>query len=112
ADQLALCLRDEIADLEALGINIVQVDEPALRELLPLRQADRRAYLDWAVAAFRLATAGAESTTQIHTHMCYSQFSDIMPDIKALDADVITIEASRGELALIHDLKTAGYTAD
>jgi 5-methyltetrahydropteroyltriglutamate--homocysteine methyltransferase len=112
ADQLALCLRDEIGDLEGLGIRIVQVDEPALRELLPLRQADRPAYLEWAVGAFRLATAGADSATQIHTHMCYSHFADILPSIKALDADVITIEAARGELALVRDLHGAAYTAD
>ena len=112
ADQLALCLRDEIKDLEDLGIPVVQVDEPALRELLPLRESDHAAYLRWAVDAFRLATAGASSTTQIHTHMCYSQFSDIMPNIKALDADVITIEAARGELALVRDLHQASYTAD
>lgn len=112
ADQLALCLRDEIEDLESLGISITQVDEPALRELLPLRQSDRQEYLQWAIAAFRLATAGASASTQIHTHMCYSQFKDIMADIKALDADVITIEAARGELGLVQDLCRAGYTAD
>ncbi|MAL98950.1 MAG: 5-methyltetrahydropteroyltriglutamate--homocysteine S-methyltransferase [Alteromonadaceae bacterium] len=112
ADQLALCLREEIEDLEALGITIAQVDEPALRELLPLRKSDQPTYMDWAIAAFRLATAGARASTQIHTHMCYSQFSDIMPNIKSLDADVITIEAARGELALVHDLRNAGYTAD
>ncbi|WP_166256563.1 5-methyltetrahydropteroyltriglutamate--homocysteine S-methyltransferase [Marinobacter salicampi] len=112
ADQLALCLRDEVRDLEALGIDIVQVDEPALRELLPLRKTDRPAYLAWAVDAFRLATSGASSGTQIHTHMCYSQFGDIMANIRALDADVITIEAARGELVLVRDLHEAGYSAD
>lgn len=112
ADQLALCLRDEITDLESAGTNIIQVDEPALRELLPLRESDRPAYLDWAVGAFRLATGAAKTPTQIHTHMCYSQFRDIMPSIKALDADVITIEAARGELALVRELKGAGCTSD
>jgi 5-methyltetrahydropteroyltriglutamate--homocysteine methyltransferase len=89
AQQVALALRDEIRDLEAAGVRIVQVDEPALRELLPLRAADREEYLDWAVATFRLATAGAAASTQIHTHLCYSEFRDA---IDALDADVTTIE--------------------
>src|SRR5690606_17709623 len=88
ARQVALALCDEIADLEAAGIRIIQVDEPALREMLPLRDADRPAYLEWAVGAFRLATSGVADTTQIHTHMCYSEFGEIIGAIGELDADV------------------------
>jgi 5-methyltetrahydropteroyltriglutamate--homocysteine methyltransferase len=109
ARQVALAVRDEIADLEAAGIGIVQVDEPALRELLPLRQADRGAYLDWAVRAFRLATSGAADATQIHTHMCYSEFGDILSAIEALDADVTTVEAARSRMEFIADLTAAGF---
>ncbi len=100
ASQVGLALRDEVADLEAAGIRIVQVDEPALRELLPLREADRPDYLEWSVRSFRLATAGAEDATQIHTHLCYSEFSVVVGAIDALDADVTSIESarSRGEL--------------
>ena len=98
--QIALSIRDEVADLEKAGIKIIQIDEPALREGTPLRAADRPAYFDWAVKAFRLATSCVEDQTQIHTHMCYCDFNDIMDSIAALDADVISIEASRsgGEL--------------
>jgi 5-methyltetrahydropteroyltriglutamate--homocysteine methyltransferase len=110
ARQVALAIRDEIADLEAAGIGIIQVDEPALRELLPLRQADREAYLDWAVRAFRLATSGAADETQIHTHMCYSEFGEILDAIGALDADVTTVEAARSRMELIGDLTAAGFT--
>ena len=95
ARQVALAVRDEIADLEAAGIRIIQVDEPALRELLPLRRADREAYLAWAVGAFRLATSGAADATQIHTHMCYSEFGELIDAIAGLDADVTTVEAAR-----------------
>ena len=109
AGQLALALRDEVADLEAAGIRIIQVDEPALRELLPLRHADREAYLDWAVRSFRLATSGAADTTQIHTHMCYSEFGEIIGAIEALDADVTSIEASRSRMEFIADLAAAGF---
>jgi len=109
AQQVALALRDEIADLEAAGIRIIQVDEPALRELLPLRQAGRQAYLDWAVAAFRLATSGAADATQIHTHMCYSEFGDILGVISALDADVTSVEAARSRMEFIADLTAAGF---
>ncbi|TYB49548.1 5-methyltetrahydropteroyltriglutamate--homocysteine S-methyltransferase [Actinomadura chibensis] len=109
ARQVALALRDEIADLEAAGIRVVQVDEPALRELLPLRDADRPAYLDWAVGAFRLATSGAADTTQIHTHMCYSEFGEIIGAIGALDADVTSVEAARSRMELVGDLRAAGY---
>jgi 5-methyltetrahydropteroyltriglutamate--homocysteine methyltransferase len=109
ARQVALAIRDEIADLEAAGIGIIQVDEPALRELLPLRRADRQAYLDWAVRAFRLATSGAADQTQIHTHMCYSEFGEILDAIGALDADVTTVEAARSRMEFIADLTAAGF---
>jgi 5-methyltetrahydropteroyltriglutamate--homocysteine methyltransferase len=109
ARQVALAIRDEIADLEAAGIGIIQVDEPALRELLPLRQAGREAYLDWAVRAFRLATSGAADETQIHTHMCYSEFGEILDAIGALDADVTTVEAARSRMEFIADLTAAGF---
>jgi 5-methyltetrahydropteroyltriglutamate--homocysteine methyltransferase len=109
ARQVALAVRDEIADLEAAGIRIIQVDEPALRELLPLRRADREAYLAWAVGAFRLATSGAADATQIHTHMCYSEFGEIIDAIAGLDADVTTVEAARSRMEFIADLTAAGY---
>jgi 5-methyltetrahydropteroyltriglutamate--homocysteine methyltransferase len=109
ARQVALAIRDEIADLEAAGITVILVDEPALRELLPLRRADREAYLDWAVRAFRLATSGAADRTQIHTHMCYSEFGEILDAIGALDADVTTVEAARSGMELIGDLTAAGF---
>lgn len=100
ATQVALALREEIADLEAAGIGIVQVDEPALRELLPLRRADQDAYLRWSVESFRIATAGAADGTQIHTHLCYSEFNEVIDAIDGLDADVTSIESarSRGEV--------------
>jgi len=110
ARQVALALRDEIADLEASGIRFIQVDEPALRELLPLRRDQRQAYLDWAVGAFRLATSGAAGTTQIHTHMCYSEFGEIIGAIGDLDADVTSIEAARSRMELLGDLRRAGYS--
>jgi 5-methyltetrahydropteroyltriglutamate--homocysteine methyltransferase len=110
ARQVALALRDEIADLEASGIRFIQVDEPALRELLPLRRDQRQAYLDWAVGAFRLATSGAAGTTQIHTHMCYSEFGEIIGAIGDLDADVTSIEAARSRMELLGDLRKAGYS--
>ena len=99
--QIALALRDEVADLEGAGIRIVQIDEPALREGLPLRQADHRRYLDWAVACFRLTSSGVGDETQIHTHMCYSEFNEIMAEIGAMDADVISIETSRSQMELL-----------
>ena len=98
ADQVALALRDEVVDLEAAGVRVIQVDEPALRETLPLRAADQPAYLDWAVGAFRLATCGVADDTQIHTHMCYSEFGEVITAIDALDADVTSIEASRSKM--------------
>ena len=109
AFQLALAVRDEVADLEAAGARIVQVDEAAMREGLPLKQARQEAYLDWAVRAFRLSTAVARPATQIHTHMCYSEFGDIMEALKALDADAISIENSRSDRATLVQLAQAGY---
>jgi 5-methyltetrahydropteroyltriglutamate--homocysteine methyltransferase len=99
--QIALAIRDEVADLERAGIPIIQIDEPALREGLPLRRAEWKAYLGWAVDCFRLAAGGAGPETQIHTHMCYCEFNDIMPSIAALDADVISIETSRSDMELL-----------
>jgi len=107
--QVALALRDEVADLEAAGIGIIQVDEPAIREGLPLRREHRAAYLEWAVEAFRLATGVVRDETQIHTHMCYAEFGDILPAIAALDADVTSIEAARSGMTLVDDLQGAGY---
>jgi len=102
AFQIALSIRDEVADLEAADIRIIQIDEPALREGLPLRRAAWADYLHWAVDAFRLASAGVGDETQIHTHMCYSEFNDIIESIAALDADVISIEASRSDMELLN----------
>ena len=99
--QLALAIRDEVVDLEKAGIKLIQIDEPAFREGLPLRKKDRNEYLDWAVKAFRLASSGVQDGTQIHTHMCYSEFNNIMKNIAELDADVITIEASRSQMELL-----------
>ncbi len=99
--QIALAVRDEVLDLEAAGIKIIQIDEPALREGLPLRQNDWPAYLDWAVHAFRLAVSSVRDETQIHTHMCYGEFNDIIDSIAALDADVISIETSRSHMELL-----------
>lgn len=109
ANQVALALRDEIADLEAAGIKVIQVDEPALRELLPLRKADQAAYLDWSVNSFRLSTAGAADETQIHTHLCYSEFGVIIDAIDGLDADVTSIEAARSRMEVVHDLENHGF---
>src|SRR5690606_25363297 len=99
--QIALALRDEVVDLERAHIRIIQIDEPALREGLPLRKADWPAYLDWAVKAFRISASGVQDATQIHTHMCYCQFNDIIDSIAALDADVISIETSRSAMELL-----------
>ncbi|MGA9152192.1 MAG: 5-methyltetrahydropteroyltriglutamate--homocysteine S-methyltransferase [Candidatus Nitrosopolaris sp.] len=109
AKQIALALRDEIADLEVAGIGIIQIDEPALREGLPLHKSDWAAYLDWAVDAFRLNTAVAKNDTQIHTHMCYCEFNDIMDSIAALDADVIAIETSRSDMELLEAFEEFEY---
>jgi len=99
--QIALAIRDEVLDLEAAGIKVIQIDEPAFREGLPLRRSARRQYIDWAVAAFRLASSGVRDETQIHTHMCYSEFNDIIEAIAAMDADVISIESSRSRMELL-----------
>ena len=99
--QIALAIRDEVADLEKAGIRLIQIDEPAIREGLPLRASDRPAYLTWAVDCFRLSAACVADATQIHTHMCYSEFNDIMPSIAAMDADVISIETSRSAMDLL-----------
>ncbi|GAA3596486.1 5-methyltetrahydropteroyltriglutamate--homocysteine S-methyltransferase [Klugiella xanthotipulae] len=109
ANQVALALRDEIADLEEAGIGIIQVDEPALRELLPLKVADQADYLDWSVNSFRLSTAGAADATQIHTHLCYSEFGVVIDAIRALDADVTSIEAARSKMEVVHDIKASGF---
>lgn len=109
AKQIALALRDEVADLEAAGIGIIQIDEPALREGLPLRRSDWDAYLQWGVEAFRINAAVAKDDTQIHTHMCYCEFNDIMDSIAALDADVITIETSRSDMELLESFEEFDY---
>ena len=101
AKQIALAIRDEVADLETAGIHVIQIDEPAIREGLPLRVSDRAAYLKWAVDAFKLSAACVADTTQIHTHMCYAEFNDIIDSIGALDADVISIETSRSQMELL-----------
>ncbi|MFF3524178.1 5-methyltetrahydropteroyltriglutamate--homocysteine S-methyltransferase [Streptomyces albidoflavus] len=109
AAQVALALRDEVADLEAAGTSVIQVDEPALRETLPLRAADRPAYLEWATRAFRLTTGGVAPATQVHTHMCYAEFGDIVQAIDDLDADVISLEAARSHMEVAHELAAHGY---
>jgi len=109
ANQVALALRDEIADLEAAGIAIIQVDEPALRELLPLKSADQPAYLKWSVDSFRLATGGAAAETQVHTHLCYSEFGVVIDAIRALDADVTSIEAARSRMDVVTDIAEVGF---
>jgi len=109
AIQIAAALREEVADLERAGIAIVQIDEPALREGLPLRRRDWEHYLEWAVRAFRLASSGVADETQVHTHMCYAEFGDILPAIAGMDADVITIEASRSGMELLEAFGTFRY---
>ena len=104
ADQIGVALADEVADLEKAGIKVIQIDEPALRELLPLREEDRPSYLDWAVRAFRLVSLQAEPTTQIHTHLCYSEFGQIIDAVAGLDADVTSIEAARSKMELLEDI--------
>ncbi|WP_022729028.1 5-methyltetrahydropteroyltriglutamate--homocysteine S-methyltransferase [Fodinicurvata sediminis] len=107
--QIALALRDEVADLEQAGIRVIQIDEPAFREGLPLRRAHWRRYLDWAVECFRLAASVVSDETQIHTHMCYSEFNDIMDAIAAMDADVISIETARSKMELLEAFTTFRY---
>ncbi len=112
ARQIALALRDETTDLEAAGCRIIQIDEPALREGLPLRRGEWDEYLDWAVESFRLASSGVAPETQIHTHMCYCEFNDILPAIAALDADVISIEAARSRMELLEAFRRFEYPND
>jgi len=110
ANQVALAIRDETVDLQSAGIAVIQVDEPALRELLPLRDADKQAYLDWAVGSFRLATSGVSDATQIHTHLCYSEFGEVIGAIADLDADVTSIEAARSHMEVLDDLNSIGFS--
>ncbi|OBJ46884.1 5-methyltetrahydropteroyltriglutamate--homocysteine S-methyltransferase [Mycolicibacterium mucogenicum] len=110
ANQVALAIRDETVDLQSAGIAIIQVDEPALRELLPLRNADKAAYLQWAVEAFRLSTSGVSDATQIHTHLCYSEFGEVIGAIADLDADVTSIEAARSHMEVLDDLNGIGFS--
>ena len=111
--QIALAIRDEVLDLEANGIDIIQIDEAALREKLPLRKSDWYSeYLDWAIPAFRLVHSAVKPETQIHTHMCYSEFTDIIPAIDAMDADVITFEASRSDLQILDSLKENNFKTE
>lgn len=109
ANQIALALRDELIDLEKANIRVIQLDEPAFREGLPLRHKDWPHYLEWAVKSFRLATSGVQDSTQVHTHMCYSEFNDVIESIAALDADVITIETSRSQMELLDAFKDFKY---
>ncbi|PUA19934.1 5-methyltetrahydropteroyltriglutamate--homocysteine S-methyltransferase [Glaciimonas sp. PCH181] len=110
--QIALALRDEVCDLEKAGIGMIQIDEPAFREGLPLKARDWKHYLDWAVRAFKISAAGVTDETQIHTHMCYSEFNDILPWIAAMDADVITIETSRSDMELLDGFGEFAYPND
>ncbi len=107
--QIAWAVRDEVVDLEQAGIAIIQIDEPAIREGLPLRKAAHQNYLQWATKAFRVSASGVHDSTQIHTHMCYSEFNDIMPEIASMDADVITIETSRSNMDLLQGFATFQY---
>ncbi|MER5886183.1 5-methyltetrahydropteroyltriglutamate--homocysteine S-methyltransferase [Streptomyces sp. NPDC001941] len=109
ARQVALALRDEVNDLEESGTSVIQVDEPALRETLPLRAADHPAYLAWATEAFRLSTSGVRPETQVHTHMCYAEFGDVVQAIDDLDADVISLEAARSHMQVARELAAHGY---
>jgi 5-methyltetrahydropteroyltriglutamate--homocysteine methyltransferase len=111
-EQLALAIRDEVEDLEAEEIRIVQVDEPAIREGLPLRRDRWADYLEWAVYCFRAATSVVRDETQVQTHMCYSDFGDIMEQIQQMDADVLLIEAARSRMELLHDWERTGYAQD
>lgn len=112
AQQLALAIRDEVVDLESAGIKIVQIDEAAFREGLPLRRAQWQEYLDWATEAFRLCASGVRDETQIHTHMCYSEFNDVIESIAAMDADVITLETSRSDMELLAAFEAFDYPND
>ena len=110
--QIALAIRDEVMDLERAGVKLIQIDEAALREGLPIRAKDWQSYLDWAVEAFRLAASGVGATTQIHTHMCYSEFNDIIAAVAAMDADVISIETSRSAMELLEAFANFSYPND
>ena len=110
AYQVALAIRDETVDLQEAGIAVIQVDEPALRELLPLRNSEKQAYLDWAVGSFRLATSGVADSTQIHTHLCYSEFGEVIGAIADLDADVTSLEAARSRMEVLDDLNSIGFS--
>jgi 5-methyltetrahydropteroyltriglutamate--homocysteine methyltransferase len=112
AMQIALAIRDEVRDLEEAGLRIIQIDEPAIREGLPLSQTDQESYLRWAMDCFRLASSGVRDETQIHTHMCYSEFNDIITKIADMDADVITIETSRSQMELLEAFKNFQYPND
>ena len=112
ARQLALAIRDEVVDLEAAGIKVIQIDEAAFREGLPLRRAQWQDYLNWATEAFRLCASGVRDETQIHTHMCYSEFNDVIESIAAMDADVITIETSRSDMELLEAFEAFAYPND
>ena len=109
AHQIAIALKEEVADLQQSGIRVIQIDEPAIRELLPLKQDQQAAYLNWAVKAFKLSASSAKPETQIHTHMCYSEFNDIFSSVAALDADVITIETSRSAMSLLRGFEDFSY---
>jgi len=110
--QIALAIREEVLDLEQAGIQIIQIDEPAFREGLPLRQAEQEAYLHWATDCFRLASSGVRDETQIHTHMCYAEFNDIIEAIGRLEADVISVEASRSKMELLGTFEQYQYPGD
>jgi 5-methyltetrahydropteroyltriglutamate--homocysteine methyltransferase len=110
--QIALAIRDEVIDLEAAGATMIQIDEAALREGLPLRKSEWKGYLDWAVDGFRVSSSGVADATQIHTHMCYSEFNDIIDAIAAMDADVISIETSRSKMELLEAFKDYKYPND
>src|SRR5512142_2500523 len=110
--QIALAIRDEVLDLERAGIKVIQIDEPAFREGLPLRRSEQADYLRWAIECFRLASSGVQDETQIHTHMCYAEFGDIIDAIAQMDADVISIEASRSRMELLDTFKQNQYPGD
>ncbi len=110
--QLALAIREEVQDLEKAGVNIIQIDEAALREGLPLRQSQWQEYLQWAIESFRISANGVDDKTQIHTHMCYSEFNDIISAIADMDADVITIETSRSDMELLDVFDHFNYPND
>jgi 5-methyltetrahydropteroyltriglutamate--homocysteine methyltransferase len=110
--QIALAIRDEVMDLERAGAQMIQIDEAALREGFPLRKAQWKDYLDWAIACFRLSSSGVADETQIHTHMCYAQFNDIIDAIAAMDADVISIETSRSKMELLEAFRSYKYPND